>query len=85
MHDLHIANKLLSKVLEEAKKNNLKKIFKIKINLGRVTEHNEEITPENLKFNIQLLAKNTIAEMAQVKIVRKNSRNIVKLEEISGI
>lgn len=68
MHDLHLANKILNLVLEEGKKNNLKEIVEIKIELGKIIEHNQCITPENLKFNLKILTKGTIAENAKIKI-----------------
>jgi Zn finger protein HypA/HybF involved in hydrogenase expression len=83
MHDLHLANKILNLVLEKAKENNLKKISKIKIELGEITEHGQQIRPENLKFNLKLLAKGTIAEGVKVKIhpIKKDS---FILKEIIG-
>lgn len=68
IHDLHLADKILKLVLKEAEKNNAKRIKSIQIQLGEISEHGQTITPENLKFNFSLLAKNTIAEKAELKI-----------------
>lgn len=83
MHDLHIANKITNLAIEYGQKNNLKKITKINIELGTIVEHGEEINPDNLKFNINLLTKNTIAEGAEVFIgkIKGESWN---LKEIDG-
>jgi Zn finger protein HypA/HybF involved in hydrogenase expression len=83
MHDLHVANKIVKLALEYGQKNNLKKIIKIVIELGTVVEHGEEINPDNLKFNINLLTKNTIAENAEV-IIGKIKGESWNLKEIEG-
>ncbi|MBT5503466.1 hypothetical protein HN858_01055 [Candidatus Falkowbacteria bacterium] len=68
MHDLHVADKIHKLVLEQAKKNNLKQVKKILIDLGSVIEHGADISSENLEFNLQMLSRNTVAEGAKVKI-----------------
>ncbi|MEK9129950.1 MAG: hydrogenase/urease maturation nickel metallochaperone HypA [Patescibacteria group bacterium] len=68
MHDFHLADKILKLVLEEAQKNNFKKVLKIKIGLGKIIEHGEQISPENLEYNLKLLSKGTIAEKCAIKI-----------------
>lgn len=68
MHDLHLADKILKTTLDFAKKNNLQKVDIVEIDLGNFVEHGERVLPENLIFNFQLLAKNTIAEKAKLKI-----------------
>jgi len=83
MHDLHEADRILKLVLDHAERNKLKAVTKIKIGLGSVVEHGSEINPENLKFNIGLLAKNTKADGAEVA-VRKIRGEMWKLEEIEG-
>ena len=82
MHDLHVANKIVKLALEYGQKNNLKKIIKIVIELGTVVEHGEEINPDNLKFNINLLTKNTIAENADIEIgkIKGESWNLKEIE-----
>lgn len=92
MHDLFASQDLLKIALKNAEKNKLKKISKIVIELGKTTfahqhddgkEHLDEIQPENLKFNMALLAKNTIAKDAQIDIIRTEN-NEIRLKEIEG-
>ncbi len=83
MHDLHEADRILKMVLEHAKQNGLKEVTKIKIGLGSVIEHGSEIDPENLKFNIHLLAKDSLAKNAEI-MVEKIDKPSWELEEIEG-
>ncbi|MFH1838386.1 MAG: hydrogenase/urease maturation nickel metallochaperone HypA [Candidatus Kuenenbacteria bacterium] len=83
MHDIHLANKILNIVLEKAKKNNLKEIIKIKIELGEIIEHNQMIFPKNLRFNIKMLAKGTIAEDVKIEICSVKNKTFI-LKEIIG-
>jgi Zn finger protein HypA/HybF involved in hydrogenase expression len=82
MHDFHLANEILKITLEAAKKNRLKEISLVKIELGDLTEHGERILPQNLKFNFQLISKDTIAQKAKLIIVPKTGNNwrLVELE-----
>lgn len=82
MHDLHVANKIAKLILEYGQKNNLKKITKIVAELGTVVEHGEEVNPDNLKFNINLLTKNTIADNAEIEIgkIKGESWNLKEIE-----
>lgn len=83
MHDLHVANKIIKLALQYGRKNNLKKITKIVVELGTVVEHGEEINPDNLRFNINLLTKNTIAEDAEI-VIGKIKGESWNLKEIEG-
>jgi Zn finger protein HypA/HybF involved in hydrogenase expression len=83
MHDIHAANQILKTALEYAKKNKLKKINSMSIELGKIVEHNELITPDNLKFNIGLISKNTPAENCDI-IVNQVDNSELKLVEIDG-
>lgn len=83
MHDIHAANQIVKTALEYARKNKLKKISSMTIELGKIVEHNELITPENLKYNISLISKNTLAVNCNIIIVSKNN-NELKLVEIDG-
>lgn len=83
MHDLIAAQDILKKAIAIAEKNKLKRITKIKISLGKIIEHNQEITPENLKFNFELVKKNTIAEKAKLEIKRIKGRKI-SITEVQG-
>ncbi|MBU0670744.1 MAG: hydrogenase/urease maturation nickel metallochaperone HypA [Patescibacteria group bacterium] len=82
MHDLHEADKITKLILEYAKKNNLKNVKSATVELGSVIEHGEEITPENLVFNIKMLAEGTIAEGLDVKIgkIKTDSWNLKEIE-----
>jgi len=83
MHDFHLADKILNLILEKAKENKFKKVLKIKIGLGKIIEHNKQISPENLKYNLKLLAKGTMAEKARIEIISFKKDSFI-LEEISG-
>lgn len=74
MHDLHLANQIVKLAQEHARG---KKIKDIAIELGDIFEHGENITPKNLKYNINLLLPD-----ANVKIKKING-NIWKLVEIA--
>ena len=83
MHDWHLANEVLKTVLEYASKNGLKNISKIKLELGSILEHGEEVLPENLIHNFKLLAEKTIAENAEIEI-EKIKGDTWKLVYIEG-
>ncbi len=83
MHDFYEAQKILEVVLEIAKEKKLKKISKIVLELGNVKAHGEDILPENLKFNVGLLAKGTKAEGAEI-VIKKIGGKVWRLKEIEG-
>jgi Zn finger protein HypA/HybF involved in hydrogenase expression len=83
MHDVHAADAILKVVLAEAKKNKLKKVNTITIELGSIIEHGEEINPSNLKFNLKMLGEGTLAEGALIEI-KKTAGHIWKLVSIDG-
>ncbi len=89
MHDLLAAKGIIDEVVENAEKNNLKNISKVVIELG-VKEyshsdhtHSETILPENLEFNLKLVAKNTIVENAEF-IIKKSAIPDIIVKEIEG-
>jgi len=85
MHDLHLADKIHKLVLEKAKENNLKKIKEICIALGHIIEHGEDINAENLKFNLNLLNQNSMAQGAEIKIIKiEGKKNFWNLKSITG-
>ena len=84
MHDLHLANQILKLILDYAQKNNLNKVTGAVIELGQITEHGSEITPENLEFNLKMLAQKTLAEGLNVDI-SKVEGDIWILKEIQGV
>jgi len=83
MHDLHLANQILKLILDYAQKNKLKRVIKAVIELGIISEHGSEITPENLEFNLKLLAKDTLASGLAVQINKIKGDKWV-LKEIVG-
>ncbi len=83
MHDLHLANEILKTVLEYAEKNGFKNISKVKLELGVIHEHDEDISEENLRYNFKLLAEKTIAKSAELEI-RKTCGEHWKLLDIRG-
>jgi len=78
-----LANEILKTVLEYANKNGLKKISKVKLELGSILEHGEEILAENLIHNFKLLAEKTIAKNAEIEI-KKIKSDTWKLIDIEG-
>lgn len=84
MHDLHAADKVLKIVLAAASERKLKKVDKIIIELGKVAEHGEEIKPENLTYNVGLLARNTVAEGCRVVVNTSSLAKDVLVKEIEG-
>lgn len=83
MHDFHLANEILKTVLEYAKKNGFKNVSKVRVELGSIVEHGEDITSENLRYNFKLLAEKTIAKKAKLEI-RKIRNDNWKLLDIIG-
>ncbi len=89
MHDLLAAKEIIDEAVENAKKNNLKKISRIVIELGSKEyshgdhKHAETILPENLEFNLKLLAKNTVAENAEF-VIKKSDIPEILVKEIEG-
>ncbi|MCX6742882.1 MAG: hydrogenase/urease maturation nickel metallochaperone HypA [Candidatus Parcubacteria bacterium] len=83
MHDLHLANQIMKLILEYAQKNKLKKVTGAVIELGQITEHGSEIAPENLEFNLKMLAQKTLAEGLNV-VIRKVKGDSWVLKEIEG-
>jgi len=77
MHDFHLANEIVKIAKENAQKNGLSKINKIVVELGDIVEHGENISAENLKFNINLLMP------CKVKI-RKINGDKWRLVEVEG-
>lgn len=83
MHDLHAADRILKKVLEFGRSKKLSKITDIYVDLGRIVEHGEEISPNNFKFNIKNLSRGTIARGVKVHL-RKTKSSYIKLKKIKG-
>jgi Zn finger protein HypA/HybF involved in hydrogenase expression len=83
MHDWHLSNEILKTVLEYAIKNGLKNVSKVRLELGIIHEHGEDITPENLHHNFKLLSEGTSAEKAKLEI-KKIRGDIWKIVDIEG-
>ena len=83
MHDLHAADQILKLALDQANENNILQVKRIVIELGSILEHGEEINPDNLEFNLKLLAKNTPADKAEIVIKKIKGFNW-RLVEIEG-
>jgi len=83
MHDWHLANDILKTVLDHANKSGLKIVSKIELELGAILEHDEEISPENLKHNLKLLSEEAITKNAEIKI-KKIKGDSWKLISING-
>lgn len=75
MHDFHLAQQILKAVLDYSIKNSLKNVSKINLKLGSIVEHEEIILPENLIYNFKLLAEETIAKNAEIKIEMTTGEN----------
>ncbi len=80
MHDLVAAQDIIKATIQVAKRNRLKKVSKIVVGLGKVVEHNEEVKPENLQFNFNLVKKNTIADKAKLIIKQGKGRELTIME-----
>jgi Zn finger protein HypA/HybF involved in hydrogenase expression len=83
MHDFHLADQIYKTIMDYAAKNNLKKITKATIELGSIVEHGEEILPENLVFNIKMLAEGGLAEGLEVSVAKIAGDSWI-LKEIEG-
>ena len=82
MHDWYLANEILKTVLEYAKKNGFRNVSRVRIELGSIIEHDEEISSENLIYNFKLLAEKTIAKDAKLEInkIRGDSWKLLDIE-----
>ncbi|MFA5135385.1 MAG: hydrogenase/urease maturation nickel metallochaperone HypA [Patescibacteria group bacterium] len=80
MHDLLAAQDIVRAAVQTAEKNKLTKITQVIIRLGKIVEHNEELSPENLRFNFGLISKNTIAEGADLVIQKGTGRELSVIE-----
>lgn len=64
MHELGIMRNVLEVVLEYSEKNNVKKVQAINLEVGALSD----IVPTFAQMFFQMIAENTIAENAQIKI-----------------
>ena len=84
MHDLHLADKIIKKVLEFANGHNFKKVEKVYIKIGDILEHSELIKSKTLKFNLKMLAKDSQAENAEFIIEKFDKKGEYSIEAIEG-
>ncbi|MBU1167731.1 hydrogenase maturation nickel metallochaperone HypA [Patescibacteria group bacterium] len=84
MHDLHLADRILQFVREEAEKRKLTKVHKVVVELGQIVEHEVTIKPENLKFNIQGLASGTVFQGGELEVIPISEMGIYRIKEIVG-
>ncbi|RLG56744.1 MAG: hydrogenase maturation nickel metallochaperone HypA [Candidatus Hydrothermarchaeota archaeon] len=70
MHEYSFAQNILEVALKSAEKNNAEKIKKIKIEIGEFTFLN----PEQLKFVLETISKDTIAENSKIEIEIKKGK-----------
>ena len=82
MHDFHLADTIFRTIMDYAGRHDLAKVTKATIELGSVVEHGEEVLPDNLKFNIRMLADKTLAENLDVVVisVAGDSWNLMDIE-----
>lgn len=83
MHDLIAAQDIVKTAIQTAEKNKMEKISKVVVRLGKIVEHNQELTAENLQFNFELVSKNTIAEDAKL-IIKEGKGNELSIIEVVG-
>jgi len=76
MHDFHLASQIVKIAEEYAKKNGLKTVKKIFVELGDVIEHGENISAANLRHNINLLMPCRV----QIKKIKGDSWRLVSIE-----
>ena len=64
MHELSIASEIIETILKSAQEHNAKKIEEITLDIGKLLLLN----PEQLKFGLELLSKDTPAEGMKIEI-----------------
>ena len=72
MHELHLVNDMIDDLIKAVKRENVKKVTKVYISLGGLTE----ITPDTLKFHFAEKSKGTPAEGAELEISASEAREI---------
>ncbi len=77
MHDLYAAQDIIETAIKTAQDKKLKKISKLMISLGHIEDHGDIISESNLKFNIKMLSKNTLAEGAAIEIKKSRGQQCV--------
>jgi len=79
MHEWKITESVVEEVLNQAKKNDLKKIDKVRLSIG----NDIDLTPDAITFCFQVLSKGTILEKACLEIDMRDGRGIT-VESLEG-
>ncbi len=80
MHEISIAQGILDTVKEEAKKQGVKKVTKIGLEMGRFST----IEPSSLSFCFDMVKKDSLAEDAVLDIKKALSDNDMKVTYMEG-
>lgn len=83
MHDLLLAQEIYTIIKKEAKKNKFKKIIAVVIELGKILEHQEQVTPKNLIYNLKLIDEGKLFNKTKFEILSRND-GLWQLIEIAG-
>ena len=88
MHDFILAKEIIDELNKISQEKNLSRIKKVSLEIGQVVlahggyqEHLEDISVENLKFNLENIAKNTVFENTAFEI-RKTAGENWKITDI---
>lgn len=82
MHDIHEANRIANVIREHVQKNQLTKLSNIEVELGTIIEHGDDISPENLDFNLRMILKDLINNQTKIDIkkVKEDSWKLISIE-----
>ncbi len=75
MHEFSAALSIVETVVEAAKQNNVVRVMEVNVEVGEFTF----LIPEQLAFNFEIASKNTVAEGAKLKIIKK--KGVLKCED----
>ena len=80
-----IAKDIFDLILRYAHRNKFKKVNKVEIELGLIAneDHVDDIKPANLKANLKMLAKNSIAAKAEFQVIKTSGKGY-RLVSIDG-
>lgn len=84
VHDLLLAKKILDQILQYAREHQVKKITKIIVEIGKISEHGEDISPSNFKFNLSSLSRGTVAAGAKIIVKKFSKPNYLRIKEIKA-
>ena len=79
MHEMHLLKDLFEDLLRHAEQRNIRKITKVYIRMGMLTE----IDPDILIFFFREHSKGTVAEGAEIEIKSSESRELA-LDSFDG-